>query len=167
MGYTNLQESLVFAYRRWLGEKQLLEKQIDEIEKAQLTLDDKRSRVKQCARLIESVDLIMQEISESWDPRSVTPAQRNASSLPFENGEVTRWTLDILRRSPVPMRSIHIARQLVTERELDVTDKAFVAQVNKAVDGTLRSMARRNHVEKTDDEPIRWRIVGLAGPTPS
>ncbi|WP_174285498.1 hypothetical protein [Sphingomonas bacterium] len=164
MGYTNLQESLVFAYRRWLGEKQLLERQIDEIEKAHLTLEEKRGRVEQCARLIASVDVIMSEISDVWDPPAVTPAQRHASSLPFENGEVTRWTLDILRRSPVPMRSIHIARQLVTEREMDVADKAFVAQVNKAVDGTLRSMARRNHVEKTDDEPIRWRIVGRAGP---
>ncbi|MCP4026880.1 MAG: hypothetical protein GY736_11330 [Sphingomonas sp.] len=160
MGYTNLRESLIFAYRRWLGEQRLLEKQIDEIEKAHLTLDEKRQRVAQCAKLIESADVILSEIVESWDPEMVKPAQRHASNLGFEPGDVTRWTLDIMRRSQVPMRAYHISKQLMTERGLDVTDKELLGRINKAVDGNLRSMAKRKHVEKTDDEPVKWKIVG-------
>ncbi len=161
MGYSNLREALVYAYRRWAGEKRLLEEQIAKIEAAQATLGEKRSRAAECDKLIESADLILREIWDGWDPAKVKPAQKYAGTLPFEHGDVTRWTLDIMRRSPEPMRSLHISKQLITERGLDVTDKAFVRDVGKAVDGTLRSMAKRNYVEKTDDEPVRWRIVGL------
>lgn len=160
MGYTNLQVSLLFAYRRWLGEKEVLEKQVKQIEQAHLTLDEKRDRVAQCARLIASVDTIMNEVSNDWDPSSITPAQTHGRSTVFENGEITRLTLDVLRRSTAPMRAIHISRQIVKELEMDVTDKVFVHSVNKGVDGTLRSMKKRNVIGKTDEEPCRWYIMG-------
>ncbi|MDP1026771.1 hypothetical protein Q5H91_06080 [Sphingomonas sp. KR1UV-12] len=158
-----MREALVYAYRRWAGEKRLLDEQISKIEAAQLTLEEKRRRAAECDKLIESADNILAEIWDGWDPAKAKPAQRYEGTLPFEHGDVTRWTLDIMRRAPDPMRALHIAKQLVTEQGRDVTDKAFVREVGRAVDGTLRSMAKRNYVEKTDDTPVRWRIVGRAG----
>ncbi|MEH3103527.1 MAG: hypothetical protein PGN12_06440 [Sphingomonas phyllosphaerae] len=167
MGYSNLRESLLFAYRRWLGERKLLQDQIAKIEAAQLTLEEKRHRVAECDKLIASADTIMKEIWDTWDPEKITPAQKHGNTLPFEHGEVTRLTLDIMRRSPVPMRSLHMTKQLVAEQGMDVNDKAFVRDVGKTVDGALRSMLRRNHIEKTDDYPVRWRIVDLKDDTQS
>lgn len=58
------------------------------------------------------------------------------------------------------MRAVHISKQLTEEQGFDVNDKNFVTRVRQMIDGALRSMMKCNHVDRTDEDPPRWFIVG-------
>lgn len=105
MGYSNIQAVLVRKYRAWLSGKDQLDRQINKIEKANLTLEEKRERVARVQDLLTSVETIMSEVAPSWNKSGVKPAQRHTMSLPFEDGEVTRWSLDAMREAPDSLRT--------------------------------------------------------------
>jgi len=97
MGYTNLQAALLKNYRNWLSEKLVLDRQIDAIEKANATLQEKRDRSDRVQLLLDSVKTIMSEVAPDWNSDEVKPAQRHTTSLPFEPTELMRWSLEALR----------------------------------------------------------------------
>lgn len=159
MAYSNIQAALVRKYRAWLSEKHQLSRQIDQIEKANLTLEEKRSRAQCLELLLNSIETIMSEVAPDWDKDDVKPAQRHVNTLPFEDGEVTRWTLDAMREAPSRLRTRDITDIIMDRKGLDRGDKELVDRVRKAVDGTLQSMKRRNHVGNTEEWPARWFIL--------
>ncbi|MBS0477922.1 MAG: hypothetical protein JSR79_01310, partial [Proteobacteria bacterium] len=100
-------------YKDWLGERQLLQKQIAQITEAYETLPEKRDRARTVDRLINSVEIIMAEVVPDWDPATETPTRKGASKLPFEAASVMRWTFDILREADQPLRSRTIAERIM------------------------------------------------------
>ena len=160
MGYSNIQVALVRKYRTWLSEKRVLDLQIAKIEEAARTLEEKRSRTARVQLLLTAVETIMSEVNPDWDRNEEKPAQQHTTSLPFEAGEITRWTLDAMREAPSNLRVRDIGDQLMKRKSLDLEDKELVDRVRKSIDGNLHSLKRRNHVGKTDEWPARWYIIG-------
>lgn len=159
MAFTNVRGILEAKYRTWLSEKHKLDRQIDQIEKANATLEEKRGRVDRLEDLLGSIRTIMSEVAPTWDPNEVTPKRQNTTSLPFEPTEITRWTLDALREAEEPIRTRDVADKLVARKGLDASDSELVARIRHSVDAILRSMKQRKYVGNTDDWPARWFII--------
>lgn len=159
MAVSNLKTSLVRRYQDWKGERQALDKQIDEIIRAYETLDEKRKRTERLDLLLDSVTVIMDELYPEWKPETAKPTRMKATKLPFEIGAVTRWCFDILRDSPEPLRSRTIAEKIMEMNSLDLDDTDLVERIRVAADASLRSHQKKGNVESIDSWPSRWRIV--------
>ena len=159
MGYSNLHVALLRKYRAWLSEKSVLNRQIEAIEKANATLQEKRDRSDRVDLLLDSVKTIMSEVSPTWKSDEVKPARQHARSLPFEPTEITRWSLEALRDAEAPLRTRDVTDKVVARKGLDAGDKELVDRIRSSVDGVLRSMKKRNYVGMTNDWPARWFII--------
>ena len=158
MGISNLRLALERRYKDWLGERKLLEKQIDEITAAYETLDEKRDRAARVEQLVHSVETIMAEIAPGWDPADAKPTIKGRWKAPFEAAAVTRWTLDILREAKEPLRSRTIAEMIMTRNGLSLDDRDVLERVRQAADATLRKKLASGLVESIDSWPVRWRV---------
>jgi hypothetical protein len=158
MGISNLQLALERRYKDWLGERNLLEKQIDEIAAAYATLDEKRDRIVRVEQLVQSVETIMAEIAPEWDPAEAKPTQKGRWKAPFEAAAVTRWTLDILREAKEPLRSRTIAEMIMLKNGLSLDDREVLERVRQTADATLRTKVKSGLVESVDTWPVRWRV---------
>lgn len=63
----------------------------------------------------------------------------------------------MLRKSGAAMDGLTITRQLMDERELNVSDKKLVTTIQKRVGAALRNMRERGLV--TSDEPRRGGLL--------
>lgn len=156
---SNLRIALERRYKDWRGEKELLDKQIEEIAAAYETLDEKRERVDRVEGLIASVETIMAEIAPSWDPADATPTRKGAWKSPLEAAAVTRESFEILREAKEPLRSRTIAEMILERNELDLGDRDLLERIRQAVDATLRAHKARGRVESVDTWPVRWAVA--------
>lgn len=165
MGFTNVRKVLEAKYRAWLTEKHTLDRQIEAIQKANATLEEKQGRVDRLDDLLGSIRTIMSEVAPTWDADEMAPRRQNTTSLPFEPTEMTRWSLEALRDAGESLRTRDIADRLVARKKLDPKDHELVARIRHSVDSVLRSMQKRGYVSVNDDFPARWSIV-VADPKP-
>ena len=164
MAASNLRIALQRRYKDWRGEKDLLDKQIEEIAAAYQTLDEKRERVARVEALITSVETIMAEVWPTWDPVEATPTRKGAWKNPLESAAVTRETFDILREAREPLRSRTIAEMVLERNKLDTGDRDLLERIRQAVDSTLRAHKAKGRVDSVDTWPLRW-VVASGGTT--
>lgn len=165
MAVSNLRIALERRYKDWRGEKDLLDKQIVEIEAAYETLGEKRDRATRVEALIASVETIMAEIAPSWNPADATPTKRGAWKSPLESAAVTRETFEILREAKEPLRSRTIAEMILERNELDLGDRDLLERIRQSVDATLRAHKARGRVTSVDAWPVRWAVAGRGDAT--
>lgn len=158
MALTNLRASLERTFQNWLGERITLNQEIAKIKKAYEELAEKEERLHKVEKLLECSEFILQEIKPGWNRGNIKPRVKNAIQLPFQVGDVTRWTFEILREADEPLRSRTIAEKIVETNGLSLDNKELMKRVMTSVDSALRSKVDV-HVEKVDTWPIRWKII--------
>lgn len=166
MGLSNLRTNLERKFSDWLGERESIEKDIQEIEAAYTTLDAKRERLESVELLLKSTKVIMTEIAPTWNPASIKPSRKNASKLPFDSGVVTRSAFDVMRQENRPMTAREIAKIVVEQKGFDAEDGDLVTRVKTAIDASLRAKDGK-FVEGSKGYGKKWTIIQGDRPDPS
>lgn len=158
MGVTNLKIGLSRKFASWSGERIHLEREIAKITEIAATLEEKRERVERLSMLIRCSHELMTELDPDWDPDQVKPSPPHQRKLPYANGMVTRWAMQLIRDATRPFSSMELAEKIVEKQGDDVTDPDLVNRVREAIDNSLRAKLGK-YVRYTQTRPTLWERI--------
>lgn len=158
MGVTNLKVGLSRKFASWSGEQIKLEREILKITAMAATLEEKRSRVERLSVLIRCSQELMSELDPNWDWASVKPSPPHQRKLPYANGMVTRWAMQLIREANGPFSSVELAEKIVEMRGGDRNDPDLLDRVRDAIDTSLRKKLGV-YVRYTQTRPTLWERI--------
>ncbi len=158
MGVTNLKVGLSRKFASWSGERIHLEREIAKINEAVATLEEKRERVERLNTLIRCSRELMTELDPEWDPDQVKPSPPHHRKLPYANGMVTRWAMQLIREAEGPFSSLELAEKIVEKQGGDLSDPDLVNRVREAIDNSLRAKLGK-YVRYTQTRPTLWERI--------
>lgn len=158
MGVTNLKVGLSRKFASWSGELIHLEREIAKITAIAATLEEKRERVERLNVLIGCSRELMAELDPKWDPDQVRPSPPHQRKLPYANGMVTRWAMQLIREATGPFSSAELAEKIVEKQGGDVRDPDLVNRVREAIDVSLRKKLGV-YVRYTQTRPTLWERI--------
>lgn len=158
MGVTNLKVGLSRKFASWSGERIHLEREIAKINEAVATLEEKRERVERLNTLIRCSRELMSELDPQWDPDQVKSSPPHQRKLPYANGMVTRWAMQLIREAEGPFSSLELAEKIVEKQRGDVSDPDLVNRVREAIDNSLRAKLGK-YVRYTQTRPTLWERI--------
>lgn len=162
MGATNLKVGLSRKFASWRGELIHREREIAKITALAATLEEQRNRVERLNTLIQCARELMAELDPKWDPDQVKPSPPNQRKLPYANGMVTRWAMQLIREADAPFSSLELAEKIVQKQGGDVGDPALVNRVREAIDNSLRKKLGI-YVRYTQTRPTLWERIDEDG----
>jgi hypothetical protein len=158
MGITNLKAGLSRKFAVWTGERIHLEREIVKITEIAATLDQKRERVERLNTLIKCSREIMAELDPNWDAADVKPSPPNQKKLPYPDGMVTRWAMQLIREADRPFSSLELAQKIVERESPGTDDHDLLNRVREAIDASLRKKLGK-YVRYTQTRPTLWERI--------
>lgn len=158
MAVKNLKVGLSRKFASWSGEQIQLEREILKITAMAATLEEKRDRVERLKVLLSCSQELMSELDPGWDPASVKPSPPHQRKLPYANGMVTRWAMQLIREATGPFSSVDLAEKIVEMRGGDRSDPDLLDRVRDAIDTSLRKKLGV-YVRYTQTRPTLWERI--------
>lgn len=100
----------------------------------------------------------MSEIDPEWDADQVKPSPPHQRKLPYANGMVTRWAMQLIRVAEGPFSSMELAEKIVTTQGGDLQDRDLLNRVREAIDNSLRAKLGK-YVRYTQTRPTLWERI--------
>lgn len=158
MGISNLKAGLGRKFASWSGERIHLEREIAKISEVVATLEQKRERVERLNVLIRCSRELMAELDPDWDADQVKPSPPNQKKLPYDDGMVTRWAMQLIREADRPFSSLELAQKIVERESAGAGDHDLVNRVREAIDASLRKKLGK-YVRYTQTRPTLWERI--------
>lgn len=120
-----------------------------------------QTRLNQIHADLSSLDDVIKQFDPDYQLATIRPRYRKQVS-PGEVASISRAVLDTLRRAGEPMTAKAVAQAIMTERGLNLTDRALVRSMAKRVDMALRYQRTNGMVEESESElllPVRWKLA--------
>ena len=147
MGISNLKAGLGRKFASWSGERIHLEREIARISEVVATLEQKRERVE-----------LMAELDPDWDADQVKPSPPYQKKLPYPDGMVTRWAMQLIREADRPFSSLELAQKIVERESEGTDDHDLVNRVREAIDASLRKKLGK-YVRYAQTRPTLWERI--------
>lgn len=118
-----------------------------------------QARLNQIQADLSSLDDVIKQFDPDYQLATIRPRYRKQVS-PGEVASISRAVLDTLRRAGEAMTAKAVAQAIMTERGLNLTDRALVRSMAKRVDMALRYQRTNGMVGEFQgpDMSLRWRI---------
>jgi len=109
------------------------------------------------------LDATLRLFAPELEPMTIPAKRRRRSDLWFAQGELSRRTLDALRRAREPIRAPDVVRAVMIDKGLDPADRPSFARVQWKVRDSLNRLKKRGLIARDGvGHGIRWRIADHA-----
>jgi predicted nuclease with TOPRIM domain len=119
-----------------------------------------QTRLNQIHADLSSLDDVIKQFDPDYQLATIRPRYRKQVS-PGEVASISRAVLDTLRRAAEPMTAKAVAQAIMTERGLNLTDRALVRSMAKRVDMALRYQRTNGMVQEHAENGVSvvWSVV--------
>lgn len=120
-----------------------------------------QNRLNQIHADLSSLDDVIKQFDPDYQLATIRPRYRKQVT-PGEVASISRAVLDTLRRAGEAMTAKAVAQAIMTERGLNITDRALVRSMAKRVDMALRYQRTNGMVGETmhENAGVMWLLVG-------
>ena len=120
-----------------------------------------QTRLHQIHADLSSLDDVIKQFDPDYQLATIRPRYRKQVT-PGEVASISRAVLDTLRRAGEPITAKAIAQAILTERGLNLTDRALVRSMAKRVDMALRYQRTNGMTSEiiNESKTVNWNIVG-------
>jgi hypothetical protein len=159
MGSSNLTKSFERRYATLLGERTMLQADLDRIRRQMKRVPDIEAQIAKIEPLLKSVTMLILNLKPDWEPFSVPKKRPLKFASPFPYGTCSRRALSVLRGADEPLTVRQIALIILADIGIERPDPTVTQQTINTIDSAFHHHKGKT-IECCGRNPAQWRSIG-------